>query len=184
MVTRAADYALRATLTLVGLPPGTRLCLSELAAECDVPPAYLSKVLQALTRAGLVTAHRGITGGYELTASGRGSSVLDIVDALDGLPLLNACVLSGGCHRSPACPAHPVWIQAQERLREVLSAARVADLSGAAADVVPVADMRTRRSRVEDRVTRDRAVPGRCGQTAGRDRRRRGATHLKRMENR
>jgi Rrf2 family protein len=130
MVTRAADYALRATLTLAGLPPGARMCLSELADDCDVPPAYLYKVLQSLTRNGMLAAHRGITGGYELTSRARESNVLDVVEAVDGLPLLNTCVLSGGCHRAPACAAHPVWHQAQERMREVLAAARIVDLAG------------------------------------------------------
>lgn len=130
MVTRAADYALRATLTLAGLPPGARMCLSELADGCEVPPAYLYKVLQSLARGGMLAAHRGVTGGYELTALARNSSVLDVVEAVDGLPLLNTCVLSGGCHRAPACAAHPVWHQAQERMREVLAAARIVDLAG------------------------------------------------------
>lgn len=129
MVTRAADYALRATLTLAGLPPGGRMCLSDVAAECDVSPAYLYKVFQSLSRAGLLAPHRGVTGGYELTSRARESSVLDVVEAVNGLPLLNTCVLSGGCHRAPACPAHPVWHQAQERMREVLAGARIADLA-------------------------------------------------------
>lgn len=130
MVTRAADYALRATLTLAGLPPGARMCLSELAEDCQVPPAYLYKVLQSLARRGMLAPHRGVTGGYELTPLARNSSVLDVVEAVDGLPLLNACVLSGGCHRAPACAAHPVWHQAQERMREVLAGARIVDLAG------------------------------------------------------
>jgi Rrf2 family protein len=130
MVTRAADYALRATLALAGLPPGARLCLSELADSCDVPPAYLYKVLKSLACAGLLAAHRGVTGGYELTSRARNSSVLDVVEAVNGLPLLNTCVLSGGCHRAPACAAHPIWHQAQERMREVLAGARIADLAG------------------------------------------------------
>ena len=151
MVTRAADYALRATLTLAGLPPGTRMCLSELADGCEVPPAYLYKVLQSLSRAGLLAAHRGVTGGYELTSRARESSVLDVVEAVNGLPLLNTCVLSGGCHRAPACPAHPVWHQAQERMREVLAAARIADLAGTRPALGGRRSRGTHPKRMEDR---------------------------------
>jgi Rrf2 family transcriptional regulator, iron-sulfur cluster assembly transcription factor len=134
MITRAADYALRATIVLAGRPPGARLCLSDLADECDVPRAYLYKVLQALSRRGLVQPHRGVTGGYELTNRARDASVLDVVEAMDGLPMLNSCVLSGHCHRSPACPAHPVWVLAQDKVREVLSGARIGDLANTSAD--------------------------------------------------
>lgn len=95
MVTRAADYALRATLVLAGLTSGARLCLADLANECDGPTAFLYKVLRALATRGIVASHRGVTGGYELTDAGRQASVLDVVEAADGLPLLNVCVMSG-----------------------------------------------------------------------------------------
>jgi Rrf2 family protein len=136
MITRAADYALRATLALAGLPPGARL--SELAGECDVPPAFLYKVLRMLANHGLLAPHRGITGGYELTARAWEATVLDVVEAVDGLPLLNTCVLTGACHRSPACPAPPIWIEAQARVREVLAGARVADLARSTPDAAPL----------------------------------------------
>ena len=159
------------------------MCLSELADECEIPPAFLYKVLRSLAVSGLLVSHRGITGGYELTSLARDSSVLDVVEAVDGLPLLNTCVLSGECHRAPTCPAHPVWIQAQERLREVLADARLADL----ARLQPGAPRRAGRN----------ARPGRaCATMRERPRvdhgirtpvpggRRPGGTHPKRMGNR
>ncbi len=158
MVTRAADYALRATLALFSRPPRARLCLGDLAGQCDCPPAYLYKVLQSLAKAGFLIAHRGATGGYELTPRARQSSVLDVVEAVRGLPLLNACVLSGGCHRSPTCPAHPVWVQAQERLREVLAGARLADLAGVRPGVAAPA-ARAAGPADASRSTRRRPVP-------------------------
>jgi len=133
MVSRAADYALRSTLSLAGRPPGVRMSLAELAEETEVPSAFLYKVLRVLVERGLLVAHRGKSGGYELPESARRSSVLDVVDALDGLPVLNACLTGDGCHRSVACPAHPIWSLAQQRMREVLASATLIDLvSGSA----------------------------------------------------
>jgi len=152
MVTRAADYALRATLVLAGLPPGARRRLSELADACDVPPAYLYKVLKSLAEGGLLVAHRGIAGGYELAPRSRESTVLDVVEAVNGLPLLNTCVLAGGCHRAPACPAHPVWHQAQQRVREVLAGARLADLAGGP-PTLPPAGRVARRGRTREPIS-------------------------------
>jgi Rrf2 family protein len=183
MVTRAADYALRATLALAGLPPGARVCLSDLAEECEVPPAYLYKVLQSLARGGLLAPHRGVTGGYELTPRARESSVLDVVEAVNGLPLLNTCALSGRCHRSPSCPAHPVWRQAQERMREVLAGARIADLAGVRAAAAPAAERRRRRSRKAE-VVRERPCAGHGVRRSAVEGRRSRGTHPKRMEDR
>ncbi len=53
-LTRAADYAVRVMIHLAGLPPGTRVSRSELSAAAECPEQFLCKVLQNLTRAGLV----------------------------------------------------------------------------------------------------------------------------------
>jgi Rrf2 family protein len=128
MLSRAADYALRSTITLAGRPPGVRMSLSALAEDTEVPPAFLYKVLRVLVESGLLIAHRGKGGGYELPNASRHCSVLDVVDALDGLPELNTCLTAEGCHRAVTCPAHPIWSLAQQRMREVLSAATLDDL--------------------------------------------------------
>jgi Rrf2 family transcriptional regulator, nitric oxide-sensitive transcriptional repressor len=183
MVTRAADYALRATLVLAGYPPGSRMCLNELAEACQVPPAYLYKVLGSLARHGLLVPHRGVTGGYELTSLARASTVLDVVEAVNGLPLLNACVMSGGCHRTAACPAHPVWIQAQERVREVLATARIAELAPLRPDAAPPAGRLPRRS-PGDEASRGRPSVERKIRRPAHEGRRPQGTYLKRMEDR
>ena len=67
-LTRAADYAVRVMVHLAAVAPGTRASRTELAGAVDCPEQFLSKVLQSLTRAGLVTSHRGNTGGFELPA--------------------------------------------------------------------------------------------------------------------
>ena len=46
--------------------PLVRIAFEELARVAECPEQFLSKVLQSLTRAGLVISHRGNTGGFEL----------------------------------------------------------------------------------------------------------------------
>lgn len=158
------------------------MCLSALAGECEVPPAFLYKVLSSLARRGLLVSHRGITGGYELTSRARDSSVLDVVEAVDGLPLLNTCVLSGQCHRAPACPAHPVWAEAQARVRELLAGARLADLARPQPGAAPRASRHARPGRVCATMMESRVDHGIRTPVPGA--RRPGGTHPKRMGNR
>lgn len=120
-LTRAADYGVRVMMDLANAVPGTRCSLTELADAVEVSPAFLSKVLQRLVRAGLVASRRGKRGGFELLESGRSASLMDILAALDGVPALNTCLLAGGCHRSTYCAAHNVWEEAQARMREALN---------------------------------------------------------------
>jgi Rrf2 family protein len=125
-------------LHLTGLPPGARASLTELAETTEVPPPFLYKVLRQLTARGLVIAHRGKRGGFESAATLRPMTVLDVVLALEGLPAVNVCVIDGGCHRSPSCPAHPVWVEAQARMREVLAAASLESLVARSREHLPV----------------------------------------------
>src|SRR3954451_2148954 len=120
-LTRAADYAVRVMMHMAGLPPGTRTSRSELAHAASCPEQFLSKVLQDLTRAGLVTSHRGHTGGFELPQLHYGASVLEIVEAVEGPVRLNVCLAGKDvCERQQWCPAHCVWARAQEALTSVL----------------------------------------------------------------
>lgn len=133
-LTRAADYAVRVMIHLAGLPPGARVSRSELSAAAECPEQFLCKVLQNLTRAGLVISHRGNTGGFELEESHRNASVLEVVEAVEGPIRLNLCLTSDhACNRQGWCPAHGVWAEAQAALTQVLRAATIGFLAEQAA---------------------------------------------------
>ena len=128
-MTRAADYAVRAIVHLASLPDRSRASLGELATGVDVSPAFLSKVLQRLVKAGLIRSRRGKRGGFELSHDVASVSLLDVLRALDSVPTLNACLAPRGCARSAACGAHVVWLEAQARLRDVLAGASLARIA-------------------------------------------------------
>ena len=130
-------------LHLAGLPAGARASLAELAATSEVSPAFLYKVLRQLSARGLAIAHRGKRGGFEIAATLRPLTLLDVVMALEGLPELNLCLVDGGCHRSPSCAAHPVWAEAQGRMREVLAAASLESLVARSREAHPVVSTTT-----------------------------------------
>ncbi len=129
-LTRAADYGIRAMIHLVSLPAGRRARLPHISAATGVPSAYLSKVLQTLARAEMVSSSRGRSGGFEALAAGRDASFRQLIEAIDGPMFLNVCVGAGvHCKRKSRCPAHPVWMRAQLAMTAILDGARVADLA-------------------------------------------------------
>jgi Rrf2 family protein len=133
-LTRAADYAVRVMIHLAGLPPGSRVSRGELAVAAECPEQFLSKVLQSLTRSGLIVSHRGNTGGFELPPESPAVTVLDVVEAIEGPIRLNLCLTSDhACNRQAACPAHSVWLEAQTALADVLGRAAIAELARRAA---------------------------------------------------
>lgn len=115
---------------LAGLPQGTRVSRTDLSAAAECPEQFLSKVLQNLTRAGLVISHRGNTGGFELKESHRATSLLEVVEAIEGPIRLNVCVATDhGCKRQAWCPAQPVWAEAQQAVVSVLSRTDISELA-------------------------------------------------------
>jgi Rrf2 family protein len=129
-LTRAADYAVRVMIHLAGLPVGARASRGELASAGEVPEQFVSKVLQVLARAGLITSYRGSAGGFELAREGGQITLLNVVEAVEGPLRLNFCLTSEhACGRHPWCAAHLVWGEAQKAMTEVLEAATIAQLA-------------------------------------------------------
>ena len=129
-LTRAADYAVRVMIHLATLPAHERALLPALARATGAPQSFLSKVLQALCRAGFIVSRRGQSGGFEILPPGRKASIRMVVEAIEGHIALNLCLVYGAsCGRKSSCPAHPIWSQAQEAMLDVLNTATVADLA-------------------------------------------------------
>jgi Rrf2 family protein len=107
-LTRAADYALRVMIHLATLPAGQRALLPALACATEAPKSFLSKILQALCRAGFIASQRGQSGGFQILAPGRQASIRAVIEAIDGPISLNLCLISGAsCKSQLSLPGAP-----------------------------------------------------------------------------
>jgi Rrf2 family protein len=129
-LTRAADYAVRVMVHLATLPPEKRAFLPDLAMSTATPESFLSKVMQALARAGLITSRRGKAGGFAILERGREATMREVIEAIDGPICLNVCMNGGrDCERKSWCPAHPVWARAQRAMTDVLMSVTVSAMA-------------------------------------------------------
>ena len=78
------EWALHCCTVLGSLPPDVALPAGRLAEFHAVPPAYLAKQLQAMSRAGLVETTPGRRGGYRLARPAAEITLLDVVTAIEG----------------------------------------------------------------------------------------------------
>jgi Rrf2 family iron-sulfur cluster assembly transcriptional regulator len=129
-LTRAAEYGIRALLYLAQQPSGKVCFISEISLGQDVPENFLAKILQTLSKGGIVKSHRGVKGGFSLARPAGDVTLKDVVECLEGPVYLNKCLIGpDACDRCQACPVHPVWKEAQERLLEVLGGATLKSLA-------------------------------------------------------
>jgi Rrf2 family transcriptional regulator, nitric oxide-sensitive transcriptional repressor len=105
VISQTAEYALRAVVAL-GSQRGAQMTTRQIASRTLVPAGYLSKVLQALGRAGLVEGQRGAGGGFALARPQRGITVLDVINAVDPLQRIERCPLGRPEHQHKLCALH------------------------------------------------------------------------------
>ncbi len=105
MISQTAEYALRAMAQLA-LNPDKPQTSQQIAAVTLVPLHYMSKVLQELTRAGLIQSQRGLHGGFSLLRTPQDLTIYDIVQAVDPLHRIKTCPLGISSHGETLCPLH------------------------------------------------------------------------------
>jgi Rrf2 family protein len=131
-LTRGGEYGIRGVLYLAQQEEGKVSMLSAIAKAQDVPPRFLAKIFQALAKAGVVKSHRGAKGGFSLARAASEVTVRDVIEAVEGPIHLNVCLaVPGECSRDTLCPVHAVWVEAQEKMMEVLAKTNFADLAKA-----------------------------------------------------
>lgn len=81
-MSRAAALAVHAA-ALIARAGGRRLRRREISDELGVSRDHLTKVLQKLARAGILSGGRGRTGGFTLGPRGAGASLLDVYRAVE-----------------------------------------------------------------------------------------------------
>ena len=105
MISQTAEYALRAVVCLASRPDAA-LTAQQIAAFTKVPVGYLSKVLQALGRGGVVNSQRGLHGGFTLVKPPEQLTVLEIIKAVDPIKRITRCPLDLAAHGKNLCPLH------------------------------------------------------------------------------
>ena len=105
MISQTADYALRAVVWLAS-HPDCSLTAQQIAESTGVPPGYLAKVLQGLSRAGVLHSQRGLGGGFVLARPTKDLSIWDIVQAADPIKRIRECPLAFEAHGKQLCALH------------------------------------------------------------------------------
>ena len=141
MLSQTVEYALRAVVYLANRP-GESARTSEIAELTKVPPAYLSKVLQALSREEIVTSRRGIGGGVTLSRDPSELTVLDVVQAVDPIQRINSCPLELKAHGVHLCPLHRRLDNAMKAVEEAFAATTLAEILGEQSVSIPLGDVR------------------------------------------
>lgn len=127
---RSAEYAIRAFVYLAQVPEGKYAMVKNIAEESEIPTHFLAKILQQLARKGFLRSSKGPTGGFSLRKPADDISLLEIVDAIDGLAEYERCP-SGmtECNDEAPCGMHESWKELRSRIIGYMEGTTISDVA-------------------------------------------------------
>ena len=143
---QGVEWAVHALLTLAWLDDDKPIPTAQLAAQYELPPAYLNKQLQALVRAGLLVSVPGARGGFRMARPADTITLMDVVAAIEGPDDAFRCTeirrrgvgatLASSDSR-PTCAVKAGMQRAELAWRRSLAAQTIADIRAEADEHTP-----------------------------------------------
>jgi len=130
MLSKSGIHAVRALILLAELPRGTYAGAVSIAERIGAPRNYLGKLLQQLTRDGVLESQKGLGGGFRLARPAEDIALIDVVEPIEQIRRWNGCILGRDmCSEENPCAIHHGWKEVKERYLKLLDETTIADLA-------------------------------------------------------
>ena len=131
MFSNSTKYAIKAVLYLsVNSSEEKKIMIKDIAEPINVPKAYIAKLLQELAKRKVISSTKGPKGGFYLSQENRKTTVIDIIDVIDGEHRIHKCLLSlNECDSKRPCALHHLVFKEKQIIEENLAKTTIAELS-------------------------------------------------------
>jgi len=131
-LTKKADYGLMAMKHLAEHAHSGACSAKDVAESYGIPPEVLAKILQRLTKAGLLHSQHGINGGYTLARAANEISAYEVIRAIDGPLFITSCItVRGECDQTQRCTIREPLRKVNQSIEEVLKKIKIAEMTEA-----------------------------------------------------
>ncbi|WP_276380673.1 Rrf2 family transcriptional regulator [Flavobacterium sp. H4147] len=124
MFSKACEYGIRASIFIASKSSkGIRVGIKDVAKEIDSPEPFTAKIMQILTKSGIIYSAKGVGGGFEVSPeASRSIKLIQIVDAIDGNKIYSGCGIGlKECSEEHPCPVHYEFKKIRELLLDMLT---------------------------------------------------------------
>ncbi len=129
LFSRQCEYALQAILYISSKSDGGYTDIKEISNSLSIPHHFLAKILQSLSKRGLLRSQKGPSGGFALSGGPDTITLYHIVEAIDGNAFLHDCVLGlPVCDGKNPCPVHEKWGELREEIHKLLTSKTIAEI--------------------------------------------------------
>ena len=128
-ISTRSRYGIRLMINLAANYNKRNVFLKDIAREEEISEKYLSQIVIPLRRAGLISASRGVHGGYMLAKSPQEITAKEMVEVLEGdLYLIECSRDRDACNRVDGCASRGLWEGLSDSITEYLSSVALDDL--------------------------------------------------------
>lgn len=136
-LSKMTDYA-SVVLTHLATRTGELLSAQTISVETRVPKPTVTKVLKALTRAGLTNSVQGPKGGYRLARPPRQIDLADIIGAIEGPTGVTDCATDHDlCELTEHCHVMDHWRIVGVQINSLLRSVTLAELAAPKLQRIP-----------------------------------------------
>ncbi len=129
-ISEAASLALHSVIFLMS-GQEENWSTKKIAAALQCSKSHLSKVLQRLSRVGILVSMRGPRGGFSVSKKGRDATLMDIYEAIEGPFQVGHCVAGSPiCGKNKCILLEGLTDSISRQLRDRLTGIKVRDLEG------------------------------------------------------
>ncbi len=109
---------------------GGRVGIKEIAEGINSPEHFLAKILQDLSRKGIIQSAKGPRGGFYINEASLKRPLVKVVEAIDGDGLFTGCGLGlAYCSETNPCPLHHEFKVIRDQMAEMLQKASIEDFN-------------------------------------------------------
>ncbi len=130
-LSRRVEYGIMA-VQYIAQKQGAEICTAkEIAAAHNISFDLLAKVLQRLTRCGIVVSQQGVYGGYVLARKAEEITIHSVITAIEGNdPVLMPCIDTvSECELEKLCGIKNPLMKIQAKISNVFQTMTVAEIS-------------------------------------------------------
>lgn len=132
MFSKSFEYAIKAAIFIaINSLLDRKVGFVDIAKEINSPEAFTAKILQKLSKDGIIHSVRGVNGGFFIPKKLISEIKLaQIVFAIDGDVAFKGCGLGmEKCNANHPCPLHEKFMSIRNNLRQMLETTNLEELA-------------------------------------------------------
>lgn len=128
---KTCEYGIRSVFFIAHrTEKGSKVSIKEIATGISSPEHFLAKILQDLSKKGIVQSAKGPNGGFYMDDEALNRPLADVVEAIDGNGLFTGCGLGLiSCSESKPCPLHSEFKIIRENIHTMLIKTSIKDFN-------------------------------------------------------